>query len=90
MSSIWNDEAFGVFLEACGGKDNILEVENCTTRLRVGLKNTELEGQCLYNKDKLGTLPGVKMVLVRGNSIQLVVGLDVFNLEKECRERLEK
>ena len=90
MSSIWNEQDFETLFEACGGKNNILDVENCTTRLRIGLKNTEVDGKCLYSKEKLGTLPGVKLVLVRGESIQLVVGLDVFSLKKECKVRLGK
>lgn len=85
MSSIWSNENYDVFFRACGGIRNILQLENCTTRLRVLLLEKDN-----YSKDTLMTLPGVKMILERRNELQLVIGLDVFNIEKECLERMKK
>lgn len=83
--SLWNDEQINQFFEAFGGKENILLVENCTTRLRVVLKDMEYA----FNQQDLMSLPDVKMVLKRSSEIQLVIGLNVFSLEKLIMEKLK-
>lgn len=84
MDNTWTESDVDFFAEACGGKSNILQVENCLTRLRVVLKEKEN-----FSKEKLLTLPGVKLVLCKRDELQLVIGIDVYSIETICNERLK-
>ncbi len=48
-------------VEAVGGKENIISVENCMTRLRFVLKDDSIP-----NKEKVNAIKGVSGVMKRG------------------------
>lgn len=65
-------------LEALGGKDNITDVTNCATRLRVNVKDGALVQNDAYFKN-IGT-HGIKATK---NNIQVIVGLSVAKVREE-------
>lgn len=68
-------------LETLGGADNIEDVTNCATRLRVTVKDEKLVGSDNDFKN-IGT-HGAK---ITGKNVQVIIGLDVPNV----REKFEK
>ena len=68
------------FLEALGGTDNILSVNNCATRLRITLAD-----MALTHSDDIFKALGAHGVVRRGNGIQVIVGLHV----PQVRDQLE-
>lgn len=72
-------------IENLGGKDNILDVENCITRLRVELK----DGTTMNEANIMKT--GAKgIVHLSENSIQIIIGTDVKRVMKELSAILEE
>ena len=67
-----------MILEALGGKDNILDVTNCATRLRVNVKDETLVQNDTYFKS-IGT-HGIKATK---NNIQVIVGLSVASVRED-------
>lgn len=61
------DEVVGI-VEAVGGKDNILTVTHCVTRLRMTLKSSE------YDQEKLENIKGAKGVFFNKGQLQIVFG----------------
>jgi len=57
------------FIEALGGKDNIVEIEGCITRLRGTLKDASK-----LDQKRLKPLGIIGRPIVMGNGIQIVVG----------------
>ena len=66
-----------LIVEALGGKDNILKVTNCYTRLRTELANPEL-----VQEDVLKNQTGATAVVRKGKNIQVVYGLKVTAVRK--------
>lgn len=66
------------FLIALGGKDNIQDVTNCATRLRVSVKD---EGKIA--KDSVFHEAGAHGVVKNGKAIQIIVGLSVPQVREE-------
>ena len=58
--------------QAVGGHDNISEIDNCTTRLRLQLKDTDKVDQ---DKIKATGVPGLK--LIDKHNLQVIVGTEV-------------
>ena len=70
----------------CGGTKNIVKIISCFTRVHVQVKDLELiDGK---KRARLEKLPLVKMVLFRGDEVQLVVGTDSETVAKLCRRHL--
>lgn len=71
-------------LELVGGKDNIISLTHCFTRLRFVLKNPESA-----KTEELRELEGIQGVLKRPGSYQIVIGLEAGGffkaLEPLCR-----
>ena len=70
-------------LEGVGGKDNIVDVTNCITRLRLTVKDEGLVKTDAYFKG-LGT-NGVK---ISGKNVQVIIGLKVQSVRDEFEKLL--
>jgi PTS system N-acetylglucosamine-specific IIC component len=72
----------GRFIDALGGRDNILELDNCATRLRMEIDDvSKVDDAALKRAGAAGTMkPG-------GKSVQVVYGLNV-QFVKDAMERL--
>lgn len=68
------------FLEALGGKDNIEDVTNCATRLRITVKDP-----ALVQDSKVFVAAGAHGLVNKGKALQVIVGLSV----PQVRERFE-
>lgn len=75
-----DDTAF-LYIEALGGKDNITEVTNCATRLRVSVKDDSK-----VEPDSIFRALGAHGVVRNGKAFQVIIGLSV----PQMRERVEK
>ncbi len=72
-----------VIVEALGGKDNILKVTNCYTRLR-----TELANPDVVDEETLKSRTGASAVVRKGKNVQVVYGLKVNAVRKAVDEEL--
>ncbi|MBL4975637.1 PTS alpha-glucoside transporter subunit IIBC [Bacillus halotolerans] len=75
------DETAALYIEALGGKDNITEVTNCATRLRVSVKDEKK-----VEPDSVFRALGAHGVVRNGKAFQVIIGLSV----PQMRERVEK
>jgi PTS system maltose and glucose-specific IIC component len=72
-----------VIVEALGGADNIVKVDNCYTRLRVVLKNTDMvKEKVLKNETEANG------VVIKGENVQVVYGLKVNGVRKAVDSEL--
>ncbi|MFL1781054.1 N-acetyl glucosamine specific transporter [Candidatus Hepatincolaceae symbiont of Richtersius coronifer] len=69
------------YLEALGGKTNVIEIDNCISRLRIVLKDASL-----VNKDDFKKL-GAKGIVIMDNNIQIVIGTDVEFLANALKKQ---
>jgi PTS system arbutin-like IIC component len=74
------DHKAAAFLTALGGKENIVEVTNCATRLRITVNN-----DTLVQDTKIFIKGGAHGLVKNGKAIQVIVGLSV----PQVRERFE-
>ena len=77
MAQNWSQVAKGI-LEAVGGQNNVKTVENCMTRLRLGLVS-----QDKVNKDKLKSIDGVMGVVEAEGQLQIIIGPGKVNKVKD-------
>jgi glucose-like phosphotransferase system IIB component len=63
------EEKARAFIEALGGKDNIVEIEGCITRLRGTLRDPSK-----IDLKKLMTLGVIGRPIIMGKGVQIVVG----------------
>jgi len=68
----------------CGGKANVVEIESCTTRVRIELKDLSLA-----DLEKLKTLPLVQGVWKRKTEVQLVIGFESYKIAKLLQSYLK-
>lgn len=66
---------------AVGGKENIVSVTNCMTRLRFVLKDDSIP-----NEDEVKAINGVKGVMNQGGQYQIIIGTNVSNVAPKVRE----
>lgn len=59
-------------IENVGGKENIISVTHCATRLRFQLRNNHLR-----NEDVISDIEGVKGVFLSQTQFQIIFGLDL-------------
>ncbi|WP_035293277.1 PTS transporter subunit EIIC [Clostridium sp. KNHs214] len=71
-------------LEALGGKENIISMDNCVTRLRLELKDVSL-----VNEDKVKAAGGIAVVHLDEHSIQVIIGTQVYALRKQISKAME-
>ena len=60
---------------AVGGKENIISVGNCKTRLRFVLKDDSIP-----DKEKVASIKEVKGVMNQGGQYQVIIGTNVSDL----------
>ncbi len=73
------------FLDALGGAGNIKDVTNCATRLRLTVGDVSLVQDASVFK-----AAGAHGLVVKGNAIQVIVGMDVANVRDEFETLLSK
>lgn len=71
-------------LQNIGGKDNVEEVENCVTRLRLELKDGSL-----VNEENIKKTGAKGVVRFGETSIQIIIGTEVNKVAREFKEMLE-
>ncbi|WP_318388594.1 PTS transporter subunit EIIC [Enterobacter sp.] len=69
-------------IKGLGGRDNIISVDNCFTRLRVDVHNPELVQEALLKQT------GGTGVLIKGNHIQVIYGLSVNKVRNNVNTAL--
>jgi len=65
-------------LEGLGGKDNIVTIDNCATRLRLVLHSTEI-----VNEKLLKSAGAIGVVRLDGQNLQVVIGPQVHTMRKK-------
>ncbi|MCT1904262.1 glucose-specific PTS transporter subunit IIBC [Oceanobacillus sojae] len=71
-------------IQALGGRENLVDIDNCATRLRVTVKDGEM-----INKEALQET-GSRGVIVKGEGVQVIYGPQVSVIKNEIEEELEK
>ena len=77
-ASVKNAAEVQCVIDGLGGKENILSVDNCFTRLRVNIKDPAKLDEAAINK-----LPNSGIVK-KGTDIQIVYGLQVADIQACC------
>jgi PTS system N-acetylglucosamine-specific IIC component len=73
-----------MIIEALGGKDNIVTLDNCATRLRVDLKDASIVDDAVFKP------AGAKGVMKAGKTgVQVIIGLKVQSVADAAREYLK-
>ncbi len=72
-----------LYLNALGGKENIIKLAHCTTRLRIETKNNEIVSESV-----LKSLGAKGVVKVKGN-LQVVIGPEVELLAEKIRKLIK-
>ncbi len=67
--------------DLCGGKSNILLIENCITRVRIKVSDISL-----VDMEGLESLPSVKGLLNRTGEVHLIVGLESYQITRMLNE----
>lgn len=70
-------------IKGLGGKENIVSVDNCFTRLRVTLKEASLISEETINQSNNSG------IIKKGNDIQIIYGMKVGKVRKSVEEMLE-
>ncbi len=83
VEDIGPKESLTAIISALGGRDNIVELNACLTRLRLSVHSPEL-----VNKARLSQL-GAKGVIVMGKGVQVVYGTKAENLRKVLQRYLD-
>lgn len=71
-------------IDGLGGKDNIENISNCFTRLRVDVKDIKN-----IDEDEIKKYPLQKGVVYNGNNIQIIIGMGVQDVKNEICELLD-
>ena len=82
-ASVKNAAEVQCVIDGLGGKENILSVDNCFTRLRVNIKDPAKLDEAAINK-----LPNSGIVK-KGTDIQIVYGLQVADIKRAVEAQLE-
>ena len=69
-----------------GGTKNIVRIINCFTRVHIQVAN--LEKVTEEAQARLKKLPGVKGLLIRGDEIQLIIGVEAVEISKDLNKHL--
>ena len=77
------DHVSKLILEGLGGKDNIVSIDCCATRLRVSVKDGEIVSDSVLKQS------GAAGVIKRGTGIQVVYGPQVAVIKSELEDYLK-
>lgn len=69
------------YMEALGGKDNLTQIDNCVTRLRLKVKDMSK-----INEDELKRLGAKGVIRLNQTDVQVVVGTDVEFVANELKK----
>lgn len=72
-------------IDGLGGKDNIDEISNCMTRLRVNVKDSSIVKDDDYFK-----AIGSHGAIVSGNNVQVIIGMKVPKVREKVEEKVNK
>lgn len=73
-----------LFIEGLGGAENIIEVNNCFTRLRIDVKDvSKVEKQIISKAEQKG-------IVIKGNNIQIIIGMAVENAKEKLVKLLNE
>lgn len=75
-----DDEKILIFVENLGGKENLIEISNCATRLRLVMKDTKK-----INETELKKL-GAMGIIKKGNAVQVIVGTQAEHIANEIKK----
>lgn len=75
-------EAADAYLEALGGRENLEEIDNCVTRLRLKVKDI-----AMVDEGRLKQLGAKGVIKLSKNSLQVIVGTDVEFLANELKKK---
>lgn len=78
-----HDEMSKDIITGLGGADNLDDLSNCATRLRVSVKDSDIVNQDLLKST------GAAGVTVRGKNVQVIYGPKVSNIKSRIDEYLE-
>ncbi len=73
------------YVEALGGADNLLKIDNCTTRLRLDIKDVSL-----INEAKLKQLDAKGIIKSIKGSLQVVIGPEVEHVADKIKQAVKK
>ncbi|UOE53942.1 N-acetylglucosamine-specific PTS transporter subunit IIBC [Bacillus sp. CMF12] len=76
------NEAADAYLEALGGRENLEEIDNCVTRLRLKVKDI-----ALVDEGQLKQLGAIGVIRLSKTSLQVIVGTDVEFLANELKKK---
>ena len=79
------DQLAKAYIEALGGKENILTVDNCVTRLRLNVKDNSIVAD-----KKLSSLGARGVIRPGKGSIQVIVGTNVQFVADALKAKLKK
>lgn len=82
-SSTGSEINAALIVEALGGPDNILKVDNCFTRLRLVVKDNTL-----VKDDVLTGQTGAAGVMKKGETVQVIYGLQINQIRKAVDQEL--
>ena len=71
-------------LQRVGGKENVISLVHCMTRLRFVLKDDSIP-----DKDKVAGIKGVKGVMNQGGQYQVIIGTHVSEVVKDVRREAQ-
>ncbi|SHH03074.1 N-acetylglucosamine-specific PTS transporter subunit IIBC [Tepidibacter thalassicus] len=77
------DESVKQYLQALGGKENIIELDSCITRLRLTLKDTSI-----VDENKLKSLGASGVLRINDKNMQVVVGTKAEILSTRMKKLL--
>lgn len=81
--NLTDNEQNELIISGLGGKNNILDLDCCITRLRVTVKDENLINEELLNKS------GAKGVIKRGKGVQIIYGTQVVGIKNRLEEFLQ-
>ncbi len=72
----------------CAGVSNIEKIYNCFTRVHIQIK--DLEKVTEANQVAMKKLPYVKGLLIRGDELQLIIGMEARKVAELCNKHLNR